>query len=149
MSQDDVFSPEAVAVRSRLRTFFTGMPLEALAATLRADGTQAAAIHAGDATEAAFRDVVRRNASTPGDYLVINYHREALGQQGGGHFSPVGAYDAASDRVLILDVATFRYPPVWARVADLFAAMNTVDPESGLTRGWIEVKGPGVVRPPA
>jgi len=140
VSQDDVFSPEAVAVRSRVRTFFTGMPLEALAATIRAGGAKATATHAGDASETAFRDVVRRNGSTPGDYLVLNYHREALGQQGGGHFSPVGAYDAASDRLLILDVATFRYPPVWARVADVYAAMNTVDSESGTTRGWIEVK---------
>lgn len=140
VSQDDVQSAQASAVRSRLRTFFTGMPLEALAAMLRADGADATATHAGDSTLEAFRESVHRNASTPGDYLVINYHREGLGQEGGGHFSPVGAWDAASDRLLILDVATFRYPPVWARVADVYAAMNTVDSESGTTRGWIEVK---------
>lgn len=140
VSQEDVQSAQASAVRSRLRTFFTGMPLDALAAVLRADGADATATHAGDSTLEAFRESVRRNASTPGDYLVINYHREVLGQEGGGHFSPVGAWDAASDRLLILDVATFRYPPVWARVADVYAAMNTVDSESGTTRGWIEVK---------
>lgn len=140
VSQDDVHSPAAVAERSRLRTFFTGMPLDDLGRMLRADGAQATVIHAADSTVDAFREMLRRNASTPDDYLVLNYHREALGQQGGGHFSPVGAYDAASDRVLILDVATLRYPPVWARVADVFAAMDTVDPESGMTRGWIEVK---------
>lgn len=140
VSQDDVQSAQASAVRSRLRTFFTGMPLDALAAMLRADGADATAVHAGDSTLEGFRESVRHNGSTPGDYLVINYHREALGQEGGGHFSPVGAYDAASDRLLILDVATFRYPPVWARVADVYAAMNTADSESGATRGWIEVK---------
>jgi len=140
VTQDEVYSPAAVALRARIRTFFTGMPLDALGATLRADGARADVTHAGDSTLDAFREAVRRNASTPADYLVVNYLRDALGQEGGGHFSPVGAYDAASDRVLILDVATFRYPPVWARVADLYAAMNTVDPGAGTTRGWIEVK---------
>jgi len=139
VSQDDVYSPEARALRSRLRTFFTGIPLDALGAMIRADGAQATVTHAGDSTAQAFRDAVRRNESTSGDYLVINFFRSALGQDGGGHFSPVGAYDAASDRLLILDVATFRYPPVWAPLPDVFAAMNTLDPESHTTRGWIEV----------
>lgn len=140
VSQDDVYTPEAVARRSRWTTFFTGMPLDALAEMLRADGAKAEAVHAGDSSVEAFREAVRRNASTPGDFLVVNFLRTGIGQVGGGHFSPLGAYDAASDRVLILDVATLRYPPVWATVPDLFAAMNTVDAESGATRGWIEVK---------
>lgn len=140
VSQDDVYSPAAVAVRSKLRTFFTGMPLGALESTLQADGATAVATHAGDVTVGAFREVVARNSATPGDFLVVNYLRSGVGQEGGGHFSPIGAYDAATDRVLILDVATLRYPPVWAPLTDLFAAMDTTDPESGLTRGWIEVR---------
>ena len=36
-----------------------------------------------------------------------------LGQTGDGHFSPIGGYDAASDQVLLLDVARFKYPPHW------------------------------------
>lgn len=140
VSQQDVFTAGATASRPRWQTFFAGMPLDALAAMLRAGGAEAAAVHAGDSTVEAFREALRRNGSTAGDFLVVNYLRTGLGQDGGGHFSPVGAYDAASDRALILDVATLRYPPVWARVPDLFAAMDTVDPESGTTRGWIEVK---------
>ena len=39
--------------------------------------------------------------------LAASYSRKTLGQTGDGHFSPVGGYDAASDQVLLLDVARF------------------------------------------
>lgn len=145
VSQDDVFSDEAVAQRPQWKTFLGGMPLEALAAMLRTHGIEAETVHAGASSVEVFRDAVRRNESTPGDFLVVNFLRTGLGQQGGGHFSPVGAYDAASDRVLILDVAVLRYPPVWAPLVDLFTSMDTVDSQAGLTRGWIEVRQ-GAVR---
>ncbi len=41
------------------------------------------------------------------------------------------------DRFLILDVAGYRYPPVWVRASDLFDAMNTADASNGgKTRGY-------------
>ena len=43
--------------------------------------------------------------------LAASYSRKTLGQTGDGHFSPVGGYDAASDQVLLLDVARFK--SVW------------------------------------
>jgi hypothetical protein len=43
----------------------------------------------------------------------VNYQRGALGQKESGHISPLAAYNAASDRFLILDVAAYKYPPVW------------------------------------
>ncbi|HVQ02925.1 MAG TPA: phytochelatin synthase family protein, partial [Burkholderiaceae bacterium] len=45
-----------------------------------------------------------------------------------------------SDRFLVLDVAAHRYPPVWVRSADLWAAVHTVDPASGRTRGFVIVR---------
>jgi hypothetical protein len=64
----------------------------------------------------------------------------ALGQEIGGHISPLAAYDAKSDRFLVLDVARYKYPPVWVRTADLFGAMNTVDKDNnGKTRGFVLV----------
>ena len=42
--------------------------------------------------------------------LRILHAIEPLGQTGDGHWcSPVGGYDAASDQVLLLDVARFKY----------------------------------------
>ena len=37
--------------------------------------------------------------------MIVSYSRKALGQTGDGHYSPIGGYHAATDQVLILDVA--------------------------------------------
>ena len=45
-----------------------------------------------------------------------------------------------SDRFLILDVARYKYPPVWVTASDLFAAMNTTDAaNNNKTRGYVLV----------
>jgi hypothetical protein len=59
--------------------------------------------------------------------VMINYDRKALGQVGGGHFSPLGAYHEKTDSFLIMDVAKYKYPPVWVGAATLYAAMGTPD----------------------
>jgi len=63
----------------------------------------------------------------PDARVMINYDRKGLGQVGGGHFSPLGAYHASTDSFLIVDVAKYKYPPVWVGADTLFAAMSTVD----------------------
>ena len=59
--------------------------------------------------------------------VMINYDRKGLGQVGGGHFSPLGAYHEKTDSFLIMDVAKYKYPPVWVGAATLYAAMATPD----------------------
>jgi hypothetical protein len=56
-----------------------------------------------------------------------------------GHISPLGAYHAASDRFLLLDVARYKYPPVWVKADALFAAMRTNDLVSGKSRGFVMI----------
>jgi hypothetical protein len=74
-----------------------------------------------------------------GDRLVVNYQRSAIAQQGSGHISPIAAYDSRSDRVLILDVARYRYPAVWVESEALWRAMGTVDKASGQSRGLLSL----------
>ena len=70
--------------------------------------------------------------------MIVNYLRKAIGQQTGGHISPLAAYDAKVDRFLILDVARYKYPPVWVKTSDLFDAMNTTDAANdNKTRGYV------------
>ena len=69
--------------------------------------------------------------------LIVNYSRSAVGQTGNGHFSPIGGFDAATDRALVLDTARFKYPPHWMPVELLFAAMQERDADTGDTRGWM------------
>jgi hypothetical protein len=56
-----------------------------------------------------------------------------------GHISPLGAYDAKADKILVMDVARYKYPPVWVDAPALFAAMSTSDFVSGKSRGFLSV----------
>jgi hypothetical protein len=87
-----------------------------------------------------FRALLRRNLADPGDRLVVNYHRPAMGQAGGGHIAPIAAFHVPSDRVLILDVARYRYPSVWVPVVDLWRAIRAVDASSGRSRGVLALR---------
>jgi hypothetical protein len=82
--------------------------------------------------------ILMRGMLASGDaVVVVNFLRGALDEGRGGHFSPLGAYDEKEDRFLMLDVARYKYPPAWVKAADLFAAMNTPDPDNeGKTRGY-------------
>ena len=139
VAQGDFFTPEASRVRSRMQVTFGGMSLPDLAGLLSAHGLDVELVHARESSTEAFRTALEQNLSTPGDYLLVNYQREVLGQGRVGHISPVSAYDSASDRVLILDTASYKYPYTWVPVPMLFEAMLQVDPATGKSRGYLAV----------
>lgn len=139
-SQRNFFNKNTDTVRHEWQVNMGGMTLDELAALLRAQGVQAIPTHASDTTIDTFRKLAVTNLSTPGDYLLVNYHREALGQGPYGHISPLAAYDEETDRFLILDVTSYHYPPVWVETATLWQALNTIDNSSGKSRGFVEVR---------
>jgi Phytochelatin synthase len=59
--------------------------------------------------------------------VIVNCKREAVGQKGGGHISPLGAYDAGSDSFLVLDVNPAPESWVWMPTATLVRGMRTFD----------------------
>ncbi|GMI00763.1 hypothetical protein TrST_g5019 [Triparma strigata] len=69
-------------------------------------------------------------------YLAVSYSRKHLSQTGDGHFSPVGAYDSKTDKILILDTARFKYQPHWVDLKVICEAMLLVDKETGRSRGY-------------
>ena len=68
--------------------------------------------------------------------LVVSFSRGALQQTGDGHFSPLAAYHAETDQVLLLDVARFKYAPYWVSVQDLYNSMLPLDSVTKKPRGW-------------
>ena len=86
-----------------------------------------------------FRQLLRQGLSDPRDRLVVNYQRSGIAQKRGGHISPIAAYDSRSDRVLILDVARYRYPAVWVKSEALWRSMGEVDKASGQSRGILSL----------
>ena len=142
-TQENLFSSDATrAVLPPEQVARRGMTLQQLQALLVSNGARAHAIHGSSLDLAAFRTLVMANQSNPHDRLLVNYLRSSMGQEGGGHISPVAAYHAPSDQVLILDVARYRYPSAWVPLPDLWRAMRTTDGDSGLSRGLVVVQRP-------
>jgi hypothetical protein len=98
--------------------------------------------HADQLSLVQWRALLRRSLQDPNDRLLVNYQRSALGQEGGGHISPLAAYDPGSDAVLLLDVARYRYPAVWVSATDLWRAMRTADASAGRSRGLLLIRRP-------
>ena len=95
---------------------------------LRANGLVTALVVVDDAKPAEqIRANLIANLQRPGDYVIVNYRREAVGQRGGGHISPLGAYDAGSDSFLVLDVNPAAAGWVWMPSATLIRGMRTFD----------------------
>ena len=140
MTQETLFTPAASAVRGDLAVSLHGLTLEELGGIIQAHGLQVQLMHASNSNLESFRDIVRATLAEPLVFLIVNYDRASLGQEGGGHISPIGAYDTQTDRVLVLDVAAHRYPYTWVQTAKLWSAMNTTDPDAGQTRGYLLVQ---------
>lgn len=87
-----------------------------------------------DEIRADFVDNLKRG----GDYVIVNYRREEVGQRGGGHISPLGAYDAESDSVLVLDVNPASAGWVWMPLTTLVEGMRTFDTVEN--RGYVLVR---------
>lgn len=136
-TQDDFFNDCARRVLSP--TLMPGMTIDQLVDLLQCHPARAQAFHAGETPLEEFRTLAARNLATPGDFIVVNYDRAGVGQEKMGHISPLGAYDAKTDKFLLLDVARYKYPPVWADATALFAAMHTDDFVAGKTRGFVVV----------
>jgi glutathione gamma-glutamylcysteinyltransferase len=118
-----------------------GLTLSEVACLARCNGADAEVHHAEPGTLAQFRADLEASCRAPkGDFIVAGYSRAALNQTGSGHYSPLAAWHPAEDRVLILDVARFKYPPHWATVEALWQAMESPDPATAQPRGWIRLR---------
>ncbi|MEO0376363.1 MAG: phytochelatin synthase family protein [Cyanobacteria bacterium P01_A01_bin.17] len=114
-----------------------GMTLQELGGLFQSYPLDVQVFHGQEVSLDQFRDSVVQNLQQPNNYVAVNYLRRSLGQEGGGHISPIAAYNAESDRFLILDVARYRYEPLWVEAEALWKAINTLDSTSGKSRGFV------------
>lgn len=138
-TEDNVFNDAAKKVIDAETVGKGGLTVEQLKGVLEANGAKVAMTLASSSSLDAFRQTAASNLARDGDYVLVDFLRSELGQDTGAHWSPLAAYHAGSDRFLVLDVARFRYPPYWAKADDLFRALDTQDPDSGVSRGWLFV----------
>ena len=126
-----VLAPEVVARQ--------GMTLDQLAQLVATYPVKAKVYHGADISLQDFRKLAVESLQQPNNFILVNYLRKVLGEEKGGHISPLAAYNEQTDRFLILDVSRYKYPPVWVKAADLWQAMATMDSVSGKTRGFVVV----------
>src|SRR5271163_3895831 len=144
-TQDNVLDERTEVVVPREVLARQGMTLDQLGGLFALHPVTIEVHHAADGGLDGFRAAARDYLAAKDHFVVVNYLRKAIGQQIGGHISPLAAYDAKADRFLILDVARYKYPPVWVKTADMFAAMNTPDAANdNKSRGFVLVTAASV-----
>lgn len=105
-----------------------GFMLDQLKATLETYDLTVQATHVDNLKDmTTFRKMTKDIVRDDTRFLVINYQSKSVGQAGGGHISPIAAYDEISDSVLVLDTSAYLNPWVWIPLSDLYMAMNTKD----------------------
>jgi len=109
---------------------------ESLAAYGAAGYTVRVATAAGNAAEGleSFRQALAANERGAGDIMLLHFAQDAVTGAPGGpypHVSPVGAYDARTRRVLVMDVDREWYEPYWVSDIQLYKAMAVRTPAFG------------------
>ncbi|BCK88488.1 hypothetical protein MIZ01_2292 [Sideroxyarcus emersonii] len=138
-TQSNYFTPEVVKVITPQTVLAQGMTRDEMVQTLVRQGVKAVSIAGDSVDDKALRTLLQKALGDDGQFVLVNYLRTAVGQEGGGHWSVLAAYDAESDRVLILDVAKYMYAPVWVGIDTLQKAIATVDTTSNKARGLVIV----------
>ena len=138
-TQDNVFNEDTEAVIPRSVIARQGLTLAELAGILESHDVETEILYGSDVSLADFRQTLVENLDNADNFVLINYLRRSIGQERGGHISPLAAYDAETDQFLILDVSRYKYPPVWVAAETLWASTNTIDRVSGKTRGIVLV----------
>jgi hypothetical protein len=139
--QENIFTPTTDAVQPAAAILSPpfGMTLAQLGGVLAAHHVTVQITYASESSVEAFRDAAVGALEDDAHFVLVNYLRKTIGQEAGGHISPLAAYDADTDRFLILDVSRYKYPPIWVQATELFKAMNTEDTDAGKSRGYILV----------
>lgn len=139
-TQDNFFDNEKTQkVKSPEIISRQGMTLDELGGLLESYGVKTKVYHASDTNIQEFRQIIADNLQETGNFVILNYLRKSIGQEKGGHISPIAAYNKETDRFLILDVSRYKYPPVWVKAEELWQAIATVDSDGGKTRGFVIV----------
>ncbi|PCE22217.1 phytochelatin synthase [Paraburkholderia acidicola] len=141
-TQDDFFLSIDPTLADPVRVSHEGMTLDQLSAVLARFPVSVHPFHASDLTLEQFRDLIRDTTRRSDQFALLNFRRTQIGETGGGHWSPLAAFDPASDSALLLDVARYKYPAVWVPVPQLYRAALAVDSVSGLARGVVVVSRP-------
>jgi hypothetical protein len=138
-TQGGLFNEETSQIKSYEAVARGGLTLSEASRFLEQFKVSNQIYYGADLSIESLRLLLLRALSDPNTRIIADFDRRVFNQSGNGHYSPLVAYDPATDSVLILDVAKFKYPPFWVTVTDLLSSIQTIDPDSQKSRGIILV----------
>lgn len=138
-TQDSLFKASTEKIFPKEKVMKEGLTLDQLRQYLDAWDANPTAYYGSALTASQLRNLIKSSLSNPQQRLIVNFNRQDVGQVGHGHFSPIGAYNSTTDSILILDVAKYKYPPSWVKTSDLLSAIQSIDPSSGKSRGFVQI----------
>jgi hypothetical protein len=100
-------------------------------------------LHATNATDVAmkFHQALVEGEHTGRTFIIVNFDQKFIsGTESVGHFAPIGAYDATTKRVLIMDPDRELFEPYWIPEDLLFKSMATKDSSGLVYRGFIVIR---------
>jgi gamma-glutamyltranspeptidase/glutathione hydrolase len=136
-TQNNFFTPSVEAVLPVALVKKQGSTLQQISQALATYPIKVTAVHANESSLENFRKLAINMIDNDKGYIIVNFLRTSLGEEGGGHMSPLAMYDKKSDRFLMLDVARYRYGAAWIKTQDLWNAMNTFDKDANAYRGFV------------
>lgn len=136
-TQSNLFTSESSEIKSYAEVAHSGFTLQQASAFLRRLNVFNQIYWGTDLSAQNLRQVIKESLDNSDRRIIADFNRPVFGQEGGGHYSPIVAYDSATDSVLILDVAKFKYPPFWVTIDDLLVSLKAIDSDSGRSRGLI------------
>jgi len=113
-----------------------GMSFEEFGLLAECNGARVLMFRSATSSLCKFRTAVMTACKHSDVFLVVSYSRKLLKQTGTGHYSPIAGYNAEQDKVLILDVARFKYSCYWVPVTMLWESTAAVDETTSLSRGY-------------
>lgn len=138
-TQEEFFSDNVLTVIERNDVERRGMSLEDLTTVLKTFPIKVFKYECQDLSHEKIRDLIVSALENPNQGVLALYQRKELSQVGGGHWSPIAAYDEESDSFLVLDVARFKYPPMWIDALKFINSMQTGNAYNQ-SRGFIVIE---------
>lgn len=123
----------------RINDLQEGLTMDEVKQILEGFGQKVSMFFASDVTVDQFRSAAKEalEHADSRQGIIVNYHMATLGQDSQfGHFSPLVAYHEGRDMFLLMDTWPSTYES-WARTEDFHRAMNTIDPDTNKTRGFL------------
>jgi hypothetical protein len=122
--QTNFFTPDVLEIITPTQVNIRGASIQELSGAIKTFGVDVSMTYGTESTEEKFRQAASTAVSSSNQFVIVNFYRKHIQENGGGHFSPLAAYDKKTDRFLLLDVARYKYPAVWVKTTDLYKAIS-------------------------